>query len=78
MTDERRVELVSGEVVIIHPGDVAVLSFDAPISAADAAKVRTMWAEHAPLTDVVILGAPATLAAVIRAADRDDHDRPIL
>lgn len=78
MTDERRVELSNGEVVIIRPGDVAVLSFDAPLSDVDAEMVRTKWAEHAPLTDVVILGAPATLAAVIRAAGRVDHDHPIL
>lgn len=67
--DDVIVELVRGEVVVLHPGDVAVLQFERVMSAADADAVRQLWQREAPGTRLVILAAGARLGAVIRGGD---------
>ena len=71
MTDSPDVtlELASGEVVIIHPGDVAVLTFDCKLSSVQAYDIREVWAKRAPTTHVIILANGAKVGAIIRAED---------
>lgn len=58
-------ELVSGEVVVLHPDDVAVLTFPRDLTAQDADSVREAWTRQAPSNRVIILGAGAHVSAVL-------------